>query len=440
MEHSATILKGFLLASVPNLSSSRPTKCGPSQYTVFNPQNQEEIVKCQDCPTCPRGEGVPEQCGSRVPDGTSTQCKPCELGKSYSSTTDSSTCLSCHECGKKTVLQQCSLTENRKCGECPANYFLERHLNDCVECFTCCSDVPDSERMEQCGKDLGLPASQWCEPNEKNKLCAKLNAAKNDEANKTTTSTSAIVSPTSTSTVSLVESSRSSISINESTIATNLAGKNGQIGNPSAAILISSSCICILAILILAIILIYKKWSARKTSSTNRNEEYVEVETENPEVQQSNNMNMSINVDDIPQGNPQGQEMVNFDMSNIENIPEELLITDIRNLFWINNGDIEDVMIFQVQNKLDIPETVQKKTWRSVFLALKVHPDHFNKILSSGDTTFAAIDYFETLGLQQPKLRTFVRALLVCGRNDLARIICDWPYKNNEDTNCETQV
>ena len=119
---------------------------------------------------------------------------------------------------------------------------------------------------------------------------------------------------------------------------------------------------------------------------------------------------------------------------------QELLITDIRNLFWISNGDNEDVMIFQVQNKLDIPETVQKKTWRSVFLALKVHPDHFNKILSSGDTTFAAIDYFETLGLQQPKLRTFVRALLVCGRNDLARIICDWPYKNNEDTNCETQV
>ena len=277
-----------MLASVPNLSTSRPTKCGPSQYTVFNPQNQEEIVKCQDCPTCPRGEGVPEQCGSRVPDGTSTQCKPCELGKSYSNTTDSSTCLSCHQCGKKTVLQQCSLTENRKCGECPANYFLERHLNDCVECFTCCSDVPDSERMEQCGKDLGLPASQWCEPNEKNKLCAKLNAAKNDEANKTTTSTSAIVSPTSTSTVSLVESSRSSISINKSTIATDLAGKTRQTGNSSAEILISSSCILCLAILILAIILIYKKWSARKTSCTNRNEEYVEVETGTPDFSKLN--------------------------------------------------------------------------------------------------------------------------------------------------------
>ncbi|XP_074622940.1 uncharacterized protein LOC141881148 isoform X1 [Acropora palmata] len=438
MEHSTTILKAFLLANVPNLSSSRPTKCGPSQYTVFNPQNHEEIVKCQDCPKCPRGEGVPVQCGSRVPDGTSTQCKPCELGKSFSNTTDSSTCLSCHECGKKTVLQQCNLTENRKCGECPANYFLERHLNDCVECFTCCSDVPDSERMEQCGKDLGLPASQWCEPNEKNKLCAKLNTPKHDEANKTTTSTSTIVSQTSATTVSLVESSRSSISTNKSSIAIDLASKTGQTGNSSAEILLSSS--CVLAILSLVIILIYKKWSARKTSSTNRNEEYVEVETENPEVQQSNNMNMSMNVDDMTEGNPQGQQMVNFDMLNIENIPEELLITDIRKLFWINNGDNEDVMIFQVQNKLDIPETAQKKTWRSVFLALKVHPDHFNKILSSGDTTFAAIDYFETLGLQQPKLRTFVRALLVCGRNDLARIICDWPYKNNEDTNCETQV
>ena len=32
--------------------------------------------------------------------------------------------------------------------------------------------------------------------------------------------------------------------------------------------------------------------------------------TENPEVQQSNNMNMSINVDDIPQGKSQNKAKV----------------------------------------------------------------------------------------------------------------------------------
>jgi len=270
MGHPTTILKAFVLANAAKLSSSRPVKCGPSQYTVLNPQNREEIVKCQDCPRCPRGEGVPVQCGSKVLDGTSLHCKPCEHGKSFSNTTDSSTCLSCHECGKKTVLHQCNLTDNRICGDCPAKHFLEPHLNVCVECFNCCSDVPDNERMTQCGKIPGLPKSEWCEPNEKNKLCAKVNTPKNDNGfTKTTTSTATTVNQTSATTVSFVESSRSSISINKLTTAAE---------NSSAEIIISSS--CILAILsLVAIIFIYKKWFAGQTSSTNRNEEYVEVET-----------------------------------------------------------------------------------------------------------------------------------------------------------------
>ena len=259
-----------MLANAAKLSFSRPVKCEPSQYTVLNPQNREEIVKCQDCPRCPRGEGVPVQCGSKVLDGTSLHCKPCEHGKSFSNTTDSATCLSCHECGKKTVLHQCNLTDNRICGDCPAKHFLEPHLNDCVECFNCCSDVPDNERMTQCGKILGLPKSEWCEPNEKNKLCSKVNTPKNDNGfTKTTTSTATTVNQTSATRVSFVESSRSIISINKLTTAA---------GNSSAEIIISSS--CILAILsLVAIIFIYKKWFAGQTSSTNRNEEYVEVET-----------------------------------------------------------------------------------------------------------------------------------------------------------------
>ena len=268
-----------MIANVARLSSSRPVKCGPSQYTVFNPQNREEIVRCLDCPTCPRGEGVPVQCGSSVPDGTSTQCKPCEHGKSFSNTTDSSTCLSCHECGKKTVLHQCNLTDNRQCGDCPAKHFLDPHLHDCVECFTCCSDVPDNERMGQCGKVLGLPKSEWCEPSEKNKLCAKLNTSKNDSANKTTTTTSTIiVGQTSANTVSFVGSSRSSISINMSTIATDLAGETDQPGVSSAAIITSSSCILAILFLVSIIIVFFKKRFARRASCTNRNEEYVEVQ------------------------------------------------------------------------------------------------------------------------------------------------------------------
>ena len=260
------------------LSTSLPIKCGPSQYTVFDPQNEEKIVMCQDCPKCPRGEGAPVQCGSRVPNGTSTQCKACELGKSFSNTTDSSTCLSCHECGKKTVLQQCSLTENRKCGDCLEKHFLEPHLNDCVECYTCCSDIPENERMGQCGKVLGLPNSEWCEANEKNKLCARLNATKNNKANETLSSTSTGVDKTLSTTGSFVEPSGgkySTISRNSTDLVTpgEPSGKSYAV---QTGIAISFS---VLALLVIVGFIIYKRWFSTQTSSSNRNVRYLGVET-----------------------------------------------------------------------------------------------------------------------------------------------------------------
>ena len=268
-----------MFASGVILSTSLPIKCGPSQYTVFDPQNKEKIVMCQDCPKCPIGEGAPVQCGSRVPNGTSTQCKACELGKTYSNTTDSSTCLSCHECGKKTVLQQCNLTENRKCGDCLEKHFLEPHLNDCVECYTCCSDIPENERMGQCGKVLGLPKSEWCEANEKNKSCARLNATKNNKANETLSSTSLTgVDKTSSTTGSFVESSGgkySTISRNSTDLVT--AGEpSGKSYAVETGIAISFS---VLALLVIVGFIIYKRWFSTQTSSSNRNVQYLGVET-----------------------------------------------------------------------------------------------------------------------------------------------------------------
>ena len=275
----------FYIFQAFELASSHPVKCGPSQYAMVNPQNQKEIVRCEDCPKCLRGQGVPLQCGSRVPDGTSMQCKPCEHGKTFSNTTDSSTCLSCHECGKKTVLHQCNLTDNRKCGDCPAKHFLDPHLHDCVECFTCCSDVPDNERMEQCGKVLGLPKSEWCEPNEKNKLCAKLNTAKNNKANETISTTSLKVVNKTLSTTGSFGESRGSNSSTISGNPTGLVNMVEQSGNSHSVqigiipiIAISFSLIFTLSLAIVGFI-IYKKRSTTQTSSSNRNGQYVGVET-----------------------------------------------------------------------------------------------------------------------------------------------------------------
>ena len=106
------------------------------------------------------------------------------------------------------------------------------------------------------------------------------------------------------------------------------------------------------------------------------------------------------------------------------------MISDIEKLHW-RTDDNNDVLIFHVQKKLDIPETHQRKTWHSVGLALKVDPDILDGILSKELTTFSAVEYFKTLADQQPKLREFVRALISCERKDLASIICNWPYENN---------
>ena len=216
------------------------------------------------------------QCGNRVPNGTSTLCKPCEHGKTYSNTVDSSTCLSCNECGKKTVLQQCNLTENRKCGDCPEKHFLEPHLNDCVECFTCCSDVPDNERMEQCGKVLGLPKSEWCEANERNKLCAKLNAQKNNTANETLSSTPlTVVNKTLSTAGSFVESRAN----NYSTISRNPTDSVGKVDQSYSGEIGIATSFLVLAVLVVVGLIIYKKWFARQTSSSNRDVQYVGVET-----------------------------------------------------------------------------------------------------------------------------------------------------------------
>ena len=106
------------------------------------------------------------------------------------------------------------------------------------------------------------------------------------------------------------------------------------------------------------------------------------------------------------------------------------MISDIEKLCCKTDDKI-DVMIFHVQKKLDIPETAERKTWRSVGLALKVDPDILDGILSKEVITLSVLEHFKTLADQQPKLREFVRALIGCGRNDLASIICNWPYENN---------
>ena len=96
------------------------------------------------------------------------------------------------------------------------------------------------------------------------------------------------------------------------------------------------------------------------------------------------------------------------------------------------------VMKFQVQKKLDSRETPQRRTWGSVGLALRVDPEDLDLILNStrqtDSPTDSILEYFKTLGDREPKMRKFVQALIGCGREDLAGIICNWSYDDFQNT------
>ena len=97
--------------------------------------------------------------------------------------------------------------------------------------------------------------------------------------------------------------------------------------------------------------------------------------------------------------------------------------------FWDENGSL----FRYVQMKLDALETRTLKTWRSVGRELKVGPDILNLIEAERRSyTEILLEYLGTLE-EVPTMREFVRALKICGRNDIAEYICkrSWVTKQH---------
>lgn len=93
-----------------------------------------------------------------------------------------------------------------------------------------------------------------------------------------------------------------------------------------------------------------------------------------------------------------------------------------------NTGQL---MSFYVERKLDASETLTRKTWRSVGLALNVDPRVLDLIeadykseRSPTQSLLTVLKTFET----EPKLTEFVQALILCGRRDVAELINNWPW------------
>ena len=113
----------------------------------------------------------------------------------------------------------------------------------------------------------------------------------------------------------------------------------------------------------------------------------------------------------------------------------ERLVSDME---WLRDGR-DNLMLFFVQNQLDPLETPQKKTWRSVGLALNVSSETLDLIgtcyAAQRSPTEDLLQHLKNRADAEPSVRTFVEALKTCGRNDVARSICNWPWdleKNRE--------
>lgn len=109
-------------------------------------------------------------------------------------------------------------------------------------------------------------------------------------------------------------------------------------------------------------------------------------------------------------------------------------------MLWLRDGDDGCLMLFCIQRELDPVETVRKKTWRSVGRTLDVSSQTLEMINLCYQTqqspTECLVEHFKTLRAdEEPTMRKFVKALIACQRNDVARIICDWPWELEQNSN-----
>lgn len=89
------------------------------------------------------------------------------------------------------------------------------------------------------------------------------------------------------------------------------------------------------------------------------------------------------------------------------------------------------LMLFYVKKKLDAFETSTRKTWRSIGQVFQVTSDDLNMIeteyMARKSPTESLLELLKNRE-KEPTMREFLEALIVCGRHDVAAVICNWPW------------
>ena len=122
----------FLITTILVTLLKTTESCSTKEFTLYDPNNPDALETCKRCQTCPPGQGLEKQCGSRVPYGTSTGCKPCVYNETYSEKNDTSHCKPCNQCGFKTELQKCTPWQNSRCAAtCRSGYIMDPVVDEC---------------------------------------------------------------------------------------------------------------------------------------------------------------------------------------------------------------------------------------------------------------------------------------------------------------------
>ena len=93
--------------------------------------------------------------------------------------------------------------------------------------------------------------------------------------------------------------------------------------------------------------------------------------------------------------------------------------------------DKGSLMISYVKKKLDVLETSTRKTWRSIGQEFQVSSDDLDMIeteyMARKSPTESLLELLKNRK-KEPTMREFVRVLIICGRHDVADVICNWPW------------
>ncbi|XP_015776945.1 PREDICTED: uncharacterized protein LOC107354960 isoform X3 [Acropora digitifera] len=113
-------------------------RCAYNQFTI---ESGSGNFSCLNCIHCPRGFGLSPPCDTTLSYlNIKIECKPCQLGKTYSKQEGIGSCESCGSCSNHQIVEKnCTLYSDSQCKDtCSKGFYYQEATGDCQPCTWCC--------------------------------------------------------------------------------------------------------------------------------------------------------------------------------------------------------------------------------------------------------------------------------------------------------------